>query len=393
MRSGACVSQLSLQPSVLRWRFLRSGAFLLALAAAAPPGFAQELKTSGFASLVIGRSSGSCQLHVLAPRYDNSCTRYVVDWGHGAVVTNDWAADVETRAGLQLDWRLSNQWSATAQVTARTLKDQSLNLEWAYLSYEITPEWKLQVGRKRIPLYYYSDFQDVGYAYNTVRPSPDVYGWDVVNYNGASLSTSQNWGDWTVRAELYTGSEKSKKNPYSRLFTDEPPDVRWSGITGMSIELNQDWFTARLSYTRSNFDIRDRSTKEHVELFDGSTRAGQDFFGLALNGDWDAWQWRSEIGKARRMDAAGYDSSFYLATLGRQFGDFTLTVGQSGYRESTDYPNDYTVVKLATTSLSLRYDVHKGGALKLQFDRVRDRGNPVFTGAARGVHVAYDLVF
>lgn len=59
-------------------------------------------------------------------------------------------------------------------------------------------EWKLQIGRKRLPLYYYSDFQDVGYAYNTVRPSPDVYGWDIVNYNGASLSTTRSLGDWTL---------------------------------------------------------------------------------------------------------------------------------------------------------------------------------------------------
>lgn len=187
---------------------------------------AQELKVSGFASLVAARSNGSCQPHALAERYDASCTRWVADWAHGGVITSDWEADVESRAGLQVDWKLDRQWSATAQLTARTLKDQTLNLEWAYLSYAFSPEWKLQVGRKRIPLYYYSDFQDVGYAYNTIRPSPDVYGWDVVNYNGASLSTSQNLGDWTMRAELFGGGEKSRKNPYLRLFSDEPPDVK-----------------------------------------------------------------------------------------------------------------------------------------------------------------------
>ncbi|MEF3019424.1 hypothetical protein V3478_33245, partial [Pseudomonas aeruginosa] len=86
------------------------------------------------------------------------------------------------RAGVQGEWQLDPQWSAVAQITARTLQDQHVKLEWAYVTYAPTPEWKLQVGRKRIPLYYYSDFQDVGFAYNTVRPSPDVYGWDVVNY-------------------------------------------------------------------------------------------------------------------------------------------------------------------------------------------------------------------
>lgn len=365
----------------------------LALVSFAAPASAQDFKLSGFASLVAGRTSGSCQPHALASRYDSTCTRTVVDWGHGGVVTDEWAIDVESRAGLQLDWKFSPQWSATAQVSARTLKDQALNLEWAYLTYAISPDWKLQVGRKRIPLYYYSDFQDVGYAYNTVRPTPDVYGWDVVNYNGASLSTTQSLGDWSLRAEAYGGSEKSRKNPYSRLFTDEPPDVTWSGIAGVSLELNRDWFTTRLSYTRTNFSIRDRATGERVELFDASTKAKQDFLGLALNGDWDEWQWRSEVGKARRMDAAGYDASFYLATLGRQFGTFTLTGGYSGYREKTNFPLDYSPVKLNTTSLTLRYELHKGGALKLQLDRVRDRSSSTFSGDAKGLHLAYDVVF
>jgi len=355
---------------------------------------AQELKVSGFASLVAARTDGDCSVTALADRYAGTCTRNVTDWAHGAVVRDKWELDQESRAGLQLEWKLSRELSAVVQASARTLKDQAANLEWAYLSYTPSPEWKLQLGRKRIPLYYYSDFQDVGFAYNTVRPTPDVYGWDVVNYNGASISTTRSLGDWTLRAEAYTGGETSKKNPYSRLFTDEPPDVKWSGIRGVSLEISRDWFTGRLSYTQTDFQIRDRASGDYVELFDGSLKAKQDFVGLALNGDWDEWQWRSEFGKAGRMDAAGYDAKFYLMTLGRQFGAFTLTAGHSAYRESSRFALDeYLPVKLQTTSLALRYDLHKGGALKLQVDRVRDRGVEPFSGNARVLSLAYDLVF
>lgn len=367
---------------------------LIAAASGASAVHAQEFKVSGFASLVAGRSSGSCQPHALASRYDDSCTRTVVDWAHGGVITSDWELDVETRAGLQLDWKLNRQWSATAQLTARTLKDQALNLEWAYLSYAITPEWKLQLGRKRIPLYYYSDFQAVGYAYNTIRPSPDVYGWDVVNYNGASLSTSQNLGDWTLRAELFGGGEKSRENPCLRLFGDTPPDVSWNGLAGLVLEFNRDWFTGRLSYTRSNYEVKERASGDRAVLFDGSTKASQSFFGLALNADWDEWQLRSEFGKAARMNAVGYDAKFYLLTLGRQFGDFTVTAGLSDYRENSRYtPDEYAPVKLSTRQLALRYEVHKGGALKAQIDFVRDRSASTFSGDARVLSVAYDLVF
>ena len=356
---------------------------------------AQDFKFSGFASLVAGRTGGACvATEALAPHYASTCTRYIADWGHGAVYDEDLALNKETRAGLQGEFKFNKQFSATAQVTARTLKDQHLNLEWAYLSWAPTPEWKVQVGRKRMPLYYYSDFQDVGYAYNTVRPSPDVYGWDVVNYNGASLSTTRSLGDWTVRGEVYTGTEKSKDNPYYTLFQDEPTEVQWSGIQGLSLEVSRDWFTGRISYTRSDFRVRDQASGDYAELFDGSTRSKHSFFGLVLNGDWDEWQLRSEFGKASRMNAAGYDADFYLVTLGRQFGAFTLTGGLSAYKENSVFSiDDYVPVKLKTSTLALRYELHKGGAVKLQFDRLRDTSSAALTGHARVLSVAYDMVF
>jgi hypothetical protein len=374
--------------------FGRPIALALAGLLAAGGSHAQELKVSGFASLVAARSDGECSSTTLGERYASTCTRYVTDWAHGAVVRDKWQLDQESRAGLQLEWTINRELSAVVQASARTLQDQKANLEWAYLSYTPTPEWKLQLGRKRIPLYYYSDFQDVGFAYNTVRPSPDVYGWDVVNYNGASLSTTRNLGDWTLRAEVYGGAETSRKNPYTWLFTDEPPDVKWSGIRGLSLEISQDWFTGRVSFTQTDYQVRDHLSGEYFELFDGSIKAKQDFFGLALNGDWDEWQLRSEFGKVRRMNAVGYDASFYLITLGRQFGAFTLTGGLSAYRETTRFaPEDYVPVKLQGASLTLRYDVHKGGAVKLQIERVRDRGVETFSGNARVLSLAYDLVF
>lgn len=369
--------------------------FALCVQALAPPVRAQELKLSGFASLVAGRTSGGCVPIVgLAPRYNDSCTRYIADWGHGAVYTQDWDLDRETRAGLQAEWKLNKQFSAVAQVSARTLSEQHANLEWAYLSWSPTPEWKLQIGRKRIPLYYYSDFQDVGYAYNTVRPTPDVYGWDIVNYNGASVSTTRSLADWTLRAEAYAGGETSRKNPYSKIFSDDPVDIRWGGLRGLSVELSRDWFTGRLSYTRSDFRLRDRASGDYQALFNGTDRASQSFLGLALNGDWDEWQWRSEFGRAKRMDAAGYDASFYLMTLSRQFGGFTVVGGSSAYSESSRFDLDtYVPVKLRTLTLAARYELHKGGALKLQLDRVRDRGSSPLAGHARVISLAYDLVF
>ncbi|MBY0235951.1 MAG: hypothetical protein K2W93_13295, partial [Burkholderiaceae bacterium] len=136
----------------------------LGLGLAAQQARAQEFSGSGFASLVVGRTTGDCVSSGLAPAFSKGCTRYIADWGHAGVYEDELSASPESRIGLQGTVKFNPSFSVTGQVTARGLKDQHANLEWLYLAYQIAPEWSLQVGRKRLPLYYYSDFQDVGYA-------------------------------------------------------------------------------------------------------------------------------------------------------------------------------------------------------------------------------------
>ncbi|MDC8773502.1 hypothetical protein [Roseateles albus] len=372
--------------ALFRRHVWRAAALTLCLPLAAQ---AQEFSGSGFASLVAGRTFGDCVVGNLASKFNDGCTRYIADWGHAGVYDQDFSATPESRLGLQGSVKFNPQWSATAQVTARTLKDQHLNLEWLYLSYQIAPEWTLQVGRKRLPLYYYSDFQDVGYAYNTIRPSPDVYGWDVVNYNGVSLSYATEVGAWTLRTEVLGGSEKSKKNPYSSLYNEADKTVEWGGVGGASFEFSRDWFTGRLSYVRSKFKQTDRDSGT-VDVYSNGPK--QSFLGLALNADWGDWIVRSEFGRADR-ETLNYKANFFLATLGYRMGKFTLTAGASAYRESSYDEQAYAPVKLRSGLAALRYEVHKDAALKLQFDHVSDSSSAPGAGSSRVLSASYDLVF
>ena len=383
-----------MQPSAPFRSFTQAGAVALCgLLGMSGTAQAQDFSFSGFGTLALGRSSGDCESNsAMASAYSGACTRSIVDWGHGGVYLPSTSARPESRLGAQGKLVLSPDWSATVQLTARALDEQHLNLEWAYLTYKINPDWALQLGRKRLPLYYYSDFQDIGYAYNTVRPSPDVYGWDVVNYNGASLSWSKDVGDWSLRAEALLGSETSRKNPYSKLVSDDPKDIKWSGIGGLAFEFGRDWFTGRLSYVRSKFQQTDRKSGTVETLLSGKTRVNQSFLGLALNGDIGDWVLRSEFGQTDRA-GLGYKAKFNLLTAGYRVGAFTLTGGISGYKETTPYPADYEPVHDRGALLALRYEVHKGGALKLQYDKVTDRGVAPFAGSSRLLSASYDFVF
>lgn len=356
-----------------------------------PAAQAQEWKTSGFASLVVGRSTGACVSDAgMATSYQSDCTRYIADWAHAGVYSQDWSASQETRAGVQLTWTPTKDWSATTQITARMRPDQHLNLEWAYLSWTPSPAWTLQAGRKRLPLYFYSDFQDIGYAYNTIRPSPDVYGWDVVNYNGLSAAWRTELSGWNLRVEGLYGGETSKKNPYSKIVSDDLLDVRWSGIVGAVAELEHDWFSARLSYIRSDFQ-QGLHGQGWAPLADGSMKGRQSFIGLALNADPGDWVLRSEFGRSKRP-AIGYDADYYLATVGHRFGPWTPTVGISQYKEKARVA-DYAALDTRSLLIAVRYELNASSALKLQWDRVREHGAQPFAGNANAVTAAWDLVF
>lgn len=393
-------------------RFSRGGARLLlaALACAAIDAAASDDATSnstpaaipapsdsgfsysGFATLAAGRTFGACRpASGLVAQYSQRCTRYIADWAHAGVYTPHLSFSPESRAGIQLSDQMTSELSGTVQVTARSLADQHLNLEWAYLSYRLAPGWTVELGRKRLPLYYYSDFQDVGYAYSTVRPPPDVYGWDIVNYDGASLSYSTEALGWSVRSDVYAGAEHSRDNPYARLFSTHPQKVEWNDILGSAVEFSRDWFTGRLSYTAIKYRATD-AVNGPVELYNGSTAAAQHFLGAAVNVDLGAWAIRSEVGEALRQ-TSGYKSWFYSVSAGYRFGRITPTLGWSTYRESTPYTASYTPNGNTTLTAALRLEVQKSAALKLQFNQMHDKTDPSTIGSAKVLSASYDVVF
>ncbi|PTT89430.1 hypothetical protein DBR42_07815, partial [Pelomonas sp. HMWF004] len=102
-----------------------------------------------------------------------------------------WQADQESLLGLQGTVRFGDSLSATAQVLSRPGNfNYRPTVDWAYVSWNVSDKWTLQAGRKRIPLYYYSDFLYIATAYPWIRPPADVYGWPIYAYDGANAAYS-----------------------------------------------------------------------------------------------------------------------------------------------------------------------------------------------------------
>lgn len=373
-------------------RAARLGRALLpaALALLAGPLAAQTLNLSGFASLVLGRTRGACTPSAaLGAEQADNCTRFVADWAHGGLYTNRPSLKPESRAGLQADWAWTPALSLTTQLTTRALDRQHLNLEWAYATWRPDEHWQLQLGRKRLPLYHYSDYQDVGFAYDTLRPSADVYGWDVVNYNGLSAAYSTRQGAWNLRAEFLAGGERSADNRFLGLFGLRQRTLEWRNIRGVVAEAGIDGWSGRLSHITSEFLQRDTAA-DVLEVPVSGPR--HEFTGAAIGRDAGDWVWRTEVGTTRRP-SLNYAARFHSSTLGYRIEQGVVTVGASGYQERRLNTGEATFGHHSLV-LAWRRELGPGKAMKLQVDRVRDTTVPLpAVGHALVLSASYDMIF
>lgn len=89
-----------------------------------------------------------------------------------------WSAHVDSRLGLQLDWRIHDQLTAVVQGLSRYNYEGRYDpeLSWAFLRYSPDPAVQLRLGRIGLDTYMLADSRDVGYSYLWARPPVDYYG-------------------------------------------------------------------------------------------------------------------------------------------------------------------------------------------------------------------------
>jgi hypothetical protein len=378
--------------SVSRLIVLRAGIAVVAGLLATPNAHAVDYNFSGFGSIVAGYSSGSCTPdNTMSDKFNTSCTRFVADWAHAGVYSDSLDYRQESKLGVQGTLKFSPSISLTSQLVARTADVSQISLEWAYLTFDIDQAWTVQVGRKRLPLFYYSDSQDVGFSYPWLRLPPDVYGWDAVNYNGASATYRKVFGQWSMKVDAFTGSESTKNSPYGKLYYMEPKTIEWNSIVGGDVELNKNWLTLRLTYIHSGYQQIDQATNTKDVWPSGAYSGNQTIYGASLNVDTEHVVVRSEYSVFDR-GSFQYTAKAWMMGVGSPIGKWTPMLTASGYRETTRFPDNYVASNWGDLSLSVRYDVTPSSALKFQVDRLHDGPN-TFMGDSNMIAVSYDFVF
>jgi hypothetical protein len=300
------------------------------------------------------------------------------------VYDKDWSASPDSSLGLQLSAYLSDDFSIIAQAVANSASASTVDVDWFYVNYQITPKLSAQLGRKRLPLYYYSDYFDVGYAYYWIRPPADLYTWQISNYNGASLLYETGVGDWDSSISLYYGNEESDDNELLGHLFGVPVDESWNDMIGGFGTLANEWLEVRLSYMEG---LVNREINGVTVIRDVS----QQFLGLSVNLTLDKLQLLSEFNRYRQPDnVIRYDT--YMLSLGYQIGDFTPHITRSSFEQQVNAAGNDE--KHHTTSVGVRWDFYTDMALKLQYDEVVDDGVVVpISGDAKAISFGLDFIF
>ncbi len=356
---------------------------------------AVDFSYSGFMTVGLGRVlSGSVEG---TNEIGFNCPCVIADYSQAAVYERSWDIKPDSKLGLQGTMAFNDAVSLTGQVVSRGSRDFDVNLEWVYLSYQVNDNNTVQLGRKRLPLFYYSEQQDVGFTYPWVHLPAQTYGWEAVNYNGMNWSHALQFGDWSGIINMFGGNETRKDSDYLKLYNglDSESDTKWSGIVGAELLLSKDWFEGRVMVMQSDTQSRIVSEGE-----DWSEKAGQQIYGASAQVDYNDHLVAAELFYSDRTESYGRDLA-YTFSVGQRFDGYVVLLTHGLYQQKIYRDNPFEATaddleKHRNTSIVVKFDVSASSDFKVQLEHWQDNSGTWFKetyGDANAISMAYNLVF
>lgn len=339
-----------------------------------------EININGFASIVAGQTLSSDDVYL---GYDDS-----MDFSP------------ESLFAIQLSSDLGEGLGVTAQILAEGEDDWDPDFAWAYVSYDVNDELRILAGRQRVPLYMYSDYLDVSYAYSWITPPNGVYDVPFDSIDGVSFSYSTTLGEFDTNIQVIYGSNNDEDELLGETLRPDYEDV-----VGGAITLVRDWLTLRTGYFQADVTLPLKATQP---LINGWQQAGfseiaddilinEDtgtFIDFGFQIDYEDYLLIGEYTYREIEDTPLADEDSYYITGGKRFNDFlfTLTYGKDdgdiqnltgdvpygiapeldflkattdGLTESSDDDSSYVTA-------GFRWDFHSSAALKFEYTSFSD---------------------
>ena len=307
----------------------------------------------------------------------------------------------ESLFAVQLMSDLGDKLSVTAQLMGRGADDFDVDFEWAFISYQLTDEVRINAGRLRTPFYKYSDYRDVGYAYDWLRVPQSVYGLGFDNIEGVSLYHTTQLGNFDSSLQLIAGAYDGEASISGTEVNAEIKD-----ILGITWELSQDWYSLRAAYLIGKVSVGAEAVSLQPgvtfgDFFNGLAGAGfsalvneidiveedGEFFGLGFTVDKNDWLVVAEYTTVKVDNSFIADQKNFYLSLGHRFDTITPYIS---YEKEDNPAKDeiYTPYQASlppalllpvvgivqsqareatTYNVGLRYDFHPSAAFKVQY--------------------------
>lgn len=298
--------------------------------------------------------------------------------------------DPQTLAGLQISKKVNNDTSATIQLMSRGSQSYKTEAAWAFITYELSENTDIRFGRLRSPIFHYSDFLEVGYAYNWISPPGIVYRLDSMSaLTGFDVTHRFTLGALDGSMQLYTGRYKDDFNLNGEVY-----EMEMQSVAGAVLNLNAGDFGTRLSYHRAEFYINGLESNPNGRQLDklmamainfGLSKSevepqGQESTFLQGSAFWDngSTSLVAEYTALRHDSALLNDDDAWLVSAAQRFGDFTVhatyAMAEDKLKSGTiGLAQKFTESEQSSATLGLRYDYNSSTAFKIEASYITDK--------------------
>lgn len=374
--------------NTFKWNSIKSG--LLVAAVVAPSAMA-DISFNGFASI-----------RGTAADADGTAGRpFATLKGDGDVSFKD-----ESLFALQAVADLGDGLSATVQMIAEGQEDFNLEAEWAYLTYELKEGHSLSVGRFANPIFFQSQYENVGYAHNyATLPRAVYFGFDFSTIEGIALDSTYFIGDYTLDTKILYGNWSGES-----FFTTSGREESWGldNIFSINATLSGEWwkvfaggFTTELdggSLDQAIFNIARgfgvdaavqagaATAAEREQLRQAFAWDGKDglYWFAGFNADYNNILFDFEYADYEVVDSSDAPNQVFYVALGYRFDKVIVTLHYEDYSQETDFTflNDVSnplfvaigeayqtgsAFEFDAWGIDVRYDFHTSAAFKFGY--------------------------
>jgi hypothetical protein len=262
-------------------------------------------------------------------------------YGFQGRTSDSWRGDQLSRLGGQFSYGLTDKLSATVQTVAKAEQDNwKLQLEWAYLAYDVNDHLTVRGGRLRPSAYMFSETLDVGYSYPWLRLPDEVYSlFPVSNFEGADALYNIPLSFGSLDLQIQSGQAVNRNLYVEQL--DSLADFDAKNVLSGSIALNTNSFgTFRYGYAEADTTVSGRE-------------AGKGKFN-SFGHRYDNGAVVTNAEAVERRSASGTIDAFYVMT-GYRVGEFLphvtyaqMDLHDGGRQSSWAYGLNYSVTPSVT---------------------------------------------